>query len=142
MAVVIDKAGLERSVLSYVDISCQRPGKFYLIIDEPFGKAMFTVDAVDVREYEIVATRNATNFGLVPEEVVIRFSPQLTWRMVNTTDVYIQSSRDVLTRDGQDTKEVRDFRSSLIKELGLEAQGVGGGPLPEGIGLAGPGQYL
>lgn len=134
-----DKAGLERSVLTYVDISCQAPAKFYLIIDETYGKALFTVDSLTIGKYDISAYRDT---GVGDSELVTSFSPSLPWRMVNKDDVYIQTTREVMQREGTETKDIREFRTQLLKELGMENLVPGG--MPEGVVVgSGPtGQYL
>lgn len=129
----VDKLGLDRSVLTYVDVSCQSPGRFFLIIDESYGKALFSVDQIEVKEHEIVAYRDTPSV-----EVVTRFSPGLIWRIVNKTDVYVQSTRAVMEREAVETKDLRAFRDELVKAAGLDGP-LGG--IPEAIGT-GHGQYL
>ncbi len=130
----VDKLGLDRSVLTYVDVSCQSPGRFFLIIDESYGKALFSVDQIQVKEYEVTAYRDSPS-GV---EVVTRFSPALVWRIVNKSDVYCQSTRTVMEREAQETKDIRAFRDEVVKAAGLD--GPAGG-IPEAIGT-GHGQYL
>jgi hypothetical protein len=129
-----DKSGLDRSVLTYVDISCQPPGKYYLIIDESYGKALFSVDNVEVHEHEVIGTRGP----FAAATVVTRFSPALVWRTVNKEDVYLQPTRVVMEREVAENKEVRAFRDQVIKDAGIETA------TPDGIaGLTQPtGQYL
>lgn len=133
-----DKTGLERSVLTYVDISCQKPAKFYLIIDESYGKALFSVDNVYVYENEIVGIRGISD--PINEEVVTRFSPNLVWRIVNQSDVYLQPTRVVMEREAEETKELREYRTKLIKDAGLD--GPAAGEIGERLGHDGQGQYL
>ena len=133
MAEKVDKLGLDRSVLTYVDVSCQSPGRFFLIIDESYGKALFNVDQIEVKEHEIVAYRDTPSI-----EVVTRFSPGLIWRIVNKNDVYCQPTRDVMEREAGESKDIRAFRNELIKTAGLEGPEVG---VPEAAG-SGHGQYL
>lgn len=129
----VDKLGLDRSVLTYVDISVQPPGRFFLIIDESYGKALFNVDQIEVKEHEIVAYRDSRGI-----EVVTRFSPSLVWRVVNKGDVYTQSTRAVMEREAEETKDIREFRDEVIKKAGLDGP-LGG--IPEVVGQ-GHGQYL
>src|SRR5690242_15718506 len=105
-----DRSGLARSVLTYVDVSVQPKGRFYLIIDESYGKALFTVDQIEVGPNSISAYRDNPTI-----EKVTEFSPQLPWRIVSTKDVYIQDTRTVMERDGAEAKELRDFRTKLLK---------------------------
>lgn len=132
-----DKSGLERSVLTYVDIAVQQPAKYILVVDESYGKALFSVDYVDALEHEIIAYRRATQEA-TPATIVTRFSPALVWRVVNREDVYIQSTRTVMEREAEETKVLRTFREEVIKAAGLDVP-VGG--IPE-IVSNGHGQYL
>jgi hypothetical protein len=130
----VDKLGLDRSVLTYVDISCQPVGGFYLIIDESYGKALFSVDEIDVKEHEVVAYRNNAHGS----EVVTRFSPLLVWRTVNTKDVYVQPTRTVMEREVGENKDLRAFREQVIKDAGLDKDGsIADGLTPKEVG-----QYL
>lgn len=131
-----DKQGLDRSVLTYVDIAAQPTAKYFLIIDESYGKALFSVDTVVATQHEVVGLR-----GVGADEVIVtRFSPQLIWRTVNTTDVYCQATRDIMEREAEETKQLRTFRDEIIKRVGLDGPGVG---VPEGVaGVKEVGQYL
>ena len=129
-----DKSGLERSVLTYVDISVQQPAKYILVVDESYGKALFNVDQVHVFEHEIIAERGDGANAML----VTKFSPALVWRIVNRDDVYIQSTRTVMEREAEETKVLRAFREEVIKAAGLDVP-VGG--IPE-IVSNGHGQYL
>lgn len=108
-----DKNGLDRSVLSYIDVSLQPPGKYYLIVDEGMGnKAMFTCDQLQVDEHQVIAFRDNPVIS-----TVIKFSPMLPWRLINTNLTYTQNSRTVYEREARDNKELHDLTKALRKEL-------------------------
>ena len=110
MAIVEDRVGLDRSVLSYIDVGLQPQAKYYLVIDEGMGqKALFTVDNLIVAEYEIAAYRGATT--------VVRFSPQLSWRLITSDAVYLQDSKTVYEREITEQKELHDLTKALRERL-------------------------
>ena len=105
-----DRVGLERSVLSYIDVGLQPTAKYFLVIDEGMGqKALFSVDTLSVQEYEATAFRGG--------EVVLRFSPQLPWRLINAGLVYLQDSKTVYEREITEQKELHDLTTTIRKRL-------------------------
>jgi len=110
-----DKNGLDRSVLSYIDVSLQPESKFYLVLDEGMGqKALFAIDQLEVKEFEVIGYRARPVVGV---QTVVRFSPQLTWRLINASEIYMQDSRTVYEREAVESRELHDMTKRLRKEL-------------------------
>lgn len=108
-----DKNGLDRSVLSYIDVSLQPKTRFYLIVDEGMGqKALFAIDQLSVLEHVITGYREGP-----PIQMVVQFSPMLPWRMINASEIYVQDSRTVYEREAQESRELHDMTKRLRKEL-------------------------
>jgi hypothetical protein len=108
-----DKNGLDRSVLSYIDVSLQPESKFYLVLDEGMGqKALFAIDQLEVKEHEVIGYRTVPAITQV-----VRFSPQLTWRLINASEIYIQDSRTIYEREAVESRELHDMTKRLRKEL-------------------------
>ena len=110
-----DKNGLDRSVLSYIDVSLQPVGKFYLVLDEGMGqKALFAIDQLEVKEFEVIGYRANAADGV---RVIVRFSPMLPWRLINASEIYVQDSRTVYEREATESRELHAMTKRLRKEL-------------------------
>src|SRR5260370_41537531 len=95
-----DKNGLDRSVLSYIDVSLQPQGRLYLIVDEGQGqKALFSIDQLEVKQHEVVGYRDTPEVSLVAG-----FSPLLAWRGVIEGKSYNHGSRTVLNNSAAESK--------------------------------------
>jgi hypothetical protein len=129
-----DKNGLDRSVLSYIDVSLQPKTRFYLIVDEGMGqKALFAIDQLEVLEHVVTGYRDGP-----PIQLVVKFSPHLPWRMINASEIYVQDSRTVYEREAVESRELHDMTKRLRKELAPADEKE---PEEEVVGH-GRGQYL
>lgn len=109
-----DNLGLKRTVLSYLDIAKQPSADFTLIIDEGMGRAMFSVDYVEVGKNHVTAYRRGT--GVAPI-VVTMFSNLLPWRTVNSGITYMVDSKTVMDREHEEGKAVREIIKAYRAEL-------------------------
>lgn len=109
-----DKNGMDRSVLSYIDVALQPESKYYLVLDEGMGqKVLFRVDGVVVHEFAVDAWR----YGPGDDELVVTFSPQLPWRLINANIAYLQDSKTIFEREMTEQREAHDLTKELRKRL-------------------------
>ena len=100
---------INRGVVTHQDLLDQPAGKYLLVLEHgPMSSHMFFVDKVEVTDKLATATKAG--------KVIVEFSPQLPWYLVNTSYVETLTTEEMLRRNSEDNKLMEQLKEELHPE--------------------------
>ena len=100
---------INRGIITHKDLLDQPRGKYLLVLDPgPMSSHMFFVDKVEVTNKLATATKSG--------KVVVEFSPQLSWYLVNTNYIETLTTEEMWRRNAEDSKLMEQLKDELHPE--------------------------